>query len=172
MGLEYWFFFFFFWEEILHWFPILLPKYLFYMFNCLLLLVLDLVFDIVVDINCLWYSLLEFVVKLCNSFTVSPWIQEAIVCRTCLQHFAETPKDGLQGSKRQLRDKLDTKGWASKWIGNGQTPFRMGLQDIFKMWVFREKKNSQVKFHFNGPMSFKLLITKTKYKESTPPSIH
>ena len=39
---------------------------------------------------------MEFVVKLCNSFTVSTWIQEAeLVCST------ETPnKDGLQGSKR------------------------------------------------------------------------
>lgn len=76
--------------------------------TALLLLLLDLVFDIVVDINCLWYLLMEFVVKLCNSFTVSSWIQEAIMCRTCLQHFAETLKDGLQGSKRKLWDKLDT----------------------------------------------------------------
>ena len=140
MGLDYWFFFFFCEKRFFIGFLFYYQNICFTCLTALLLLVLDLVFDIVVDINCLWYSLLEFVVKLCNSFTVSPWIHEAIVCRTCLQHFAETPKDGLQGSKRQLRDKLDTKGWASKWIGNGQTPFRMGLQDIFKMWVFREKK--------------------------------
>lgn len=81
-------------------------------FTCLtalLLLLLDLVFDIVVDINCLWYLLMEFAVKLCNSCTVSSWIQEAIMCRTCMHHFAETPKDGFKDPRGNCETNLTPK---------------------------------------------------------------